>query len=156
MNSKSLQSHPLLTGTLLLTIAGLISRIIGFFYRIFLSQTIGAEGVGIYQLIFPLYALTFSLTVSGIQTAISRFTAQAVAASDNTGISSYMENGINGFIFKTNDSHELSDTITHVVQNFQSMESIKNEGRKIYDSFFSEPCFEHVVRKIFKFETVSA
>lgn len=86
MNSKSLQSHPLLTGTLLLTIAGLISRIIGFFYRIFLSQTIGAEGVGIYQLIFPLYALTFSLTVSGIQTAISRFTAQAVAASDNTGI----------------------------------------------------------------------
>lgn len=86
MNSKSLQSHPILTGTLLLTVAGLISRIIGFFYRIFLSQTIGAEGVGIYQLIFPLYALTFSLTVSGIQTAISRFTAQAVAASDNTGI----------------------------------------------------------------------
>ena len=86
MNSKSLQSHPLLTGTLLLTIAGLISRIIGFFYRIFLSQTIGAEGVGIYQLIFPLYALTFSLTVSGIQTAISRFTAQAVAASCSNSI----------------------------------------------------------------------
>lgn len=86
MNSKPLQSHPLLTGTLLLTIAGLISRIIGFFYRIFLSQTIGAEGVGIYQLIFPLYALTFSLTVSGIQTAISRFTAQAIAASDAAGI----------------------------------------------------------------------
>jgi len=86
MNSKSLQSHPVLTGTLLLTIAGLISRIIGFFYRIFLSQTIGAEGVGIYQLIFPLYALTFSLTVSGIQTAISRFTAQAVAASGSNGI----------------------------------------------------------------------
>ena len=88
MNSKSLQSHPLLTGTLLLTISGLISRIIGFFYRIFLSQTIGAEGVGIYQLIFPLYALTFSLTVSGIQTAISRFTAQAVAASCSNGVSS--------------------------------------------------------------------
>lgn len=88
MNSKSLQSHPLLTGTLLLTISGLISRIIGFFYRIFLSQTIGAEGVGIYQLIFPLYALTFSLTVSGIQTAISRFTAQAVAASGADSISS--------------------------------------------------------------------
>lgn len=81
MNLKSLKSHPVLTGTLLLTLSGLISRIIGFFYRVFLSQTIGAEGVGIYQLIFPLYALTFSLTVSGIQTAISRFTAQAVAAS---------------------------------------------------------------------------
>lgn len=88
MNSKALKSHPLLTGTLLLTVAGLISRIIGFFYRIFLSHTIGAEGVGIYQLIFPLYALTFSLTVSGIQTAISRFTAQAVAASCDNAVPS--------------------------------------------------------------------
>lgn len=81
MNANSLNRHPLLTGTLLLTVAGLITRIIGFFYRIFLSHTIGAEGVGIYQLIFPLYALTFSLTVSGIQTAISRFVAQAAASS---------------------------------------------------------------------------
>ncbi len=88
MNYKSMRSHPVLTGTLLLTIAGLISRIIGFFYRIFLSHTIGAEGVGIYQLISPIYALTFSLTVSGIQTAISRFTAQAVAASCGNGSSS--------------------------------------------------------------------
>lgn len=88
MNSKSMRTHPVLAGTLLLTIAGLISRTIGFFYRIFLSHTIGAEGVGIYQLIFPIYALTFSLTVSGIQTAISRFTAQAVAASDTNGVRS--------------------------------------------------------------------
>ena len=35
-------------GTFLLTSAGLISRIMGFFYRIFLSHTIGAEGIGLY------------------------------------------------------------------------------------------------------------
>ena len=34
-------------GTFLLTSAGLISRIMGFFYRIFLSHTIGAEGIGL-------------------------------------------------------------------------------------------------------------
>lgn len=84
MNPNSLNRHPLFTGTLLLTVAGLITRIIGFFYRIFLSHTIGAEGVGIYQLIFPLYALTFSLTVSGIQTAISRFVAQAAASAKSS------------------------------------------------------------------------
>lgn len=38
-------------GTFLLTSAGLISRIMGFFYRIFLSHTIGAEGIGLYQLV---------------------------------------------------------------------------------------------------------
>lgn len=80
MNRASFSKRPLLTGTLLLTLAGLLSRIIGFFYRIFLSHTIGAEGLGIYQLIFPIYALTFSFTVAGIQTAVSKFVAESYAA----------------------------------------------------------------------------
>lgn len=49
--------HPVLTGTAILTCAGTLSRLIGFFYRIFLSRTIGAQGLGIYQMIFPVYAL---------------------------------------------------------------------------------------------------
>ena len=65
-----------LTGTLLLTITGVLSRIIGFFYRIFLSRTIGAEGLGIYQLIFPVLTLCISFTSSGIQTSISKYVAQ--------------------------------------------------------------------------------
>ncbi len=85
MKLNSLRSHPLITGTLLLTLAGLLSRLIGFFFRIFLSQRIGAEGMGIYQLTFPIHVLTISLTSSAIQTAISRFVAQAVIAADNPG-----------------------------------------------------------------------
>ena len=57
---SSQKKHPLITGTVILTLTGLITRVMGFFYRIFLSHTIGAEGVGIYQLIFPVYALCFS------------------------------------------------------------------------------------------------
>ncbi len=55
----------LLTGTLFLTLAGILTRIIGFFYRIFLSRTIGAEGLGIYQLIAPVTAICFAFTVTG-------------------------------------------------------------------------------------------
>lgn len=84
MNKNSFTKHPLIAGTLLLTLAGLLSRVIGFFYRIFLSHTIGAEGLGIYQLIFPIYALTFSFTVAGIQTAISKFVAEANARSKSS------------------------------------------------------------------------
>ncbi len=62
-------------GTLLLTFAGLLSRLIGFFYRIFLSHTIGAHGLGIFQLVLPLQLLVMSVCASGIQTAISRLTA---------------------------------------------------------------------------------
>ena len=39
-----------LTGTLLLTASGFACRVLGFFYRIFLSRTIGAEGLGLYNL----------------------------------------------------------------------------------------------------------
>ena len=70
-----LKKYPFLSGTLLLTLTGIISRIIGFFYRIFLSQHIGEEGMGIYQLIAPVMALSFSLTCAGIQTSISKYTA---------------------------------------------------------------------------------
>ena len=52
--------HPVLTGTAILTCAGTLSRLIGFFYRIFLSRTIGAQGLGIYQMIFPVYAFCLS------------------------------------------------------------------------------------------------
>lgn len=67
----------ILSGALLLTAAGIASRIIGFFYRIFLSRTFGAENMGIYQLIGPVMALAYSISVAGFQTAISRITATA-------------------------------------------------------------------------------
>lgn len=67
--------HPLITGTLLLTAVGFFCRILGFFYRIFLSRTIGAEGLGLYQMIFPLHGIAFALCAGPIQTSLSRLTA---------------------------------------------------------------------------------
>lgn len=72
---KEILTHPLVMGTVILTLTGFLSRFIGFFYRIFLSRVFGAEGMGIYQLIAPVLALSFALTVSGIQTAISKYVA---------------------------------------------------------------------------------
>lgn len=77
---KKYAGHPVLLGTALLTATGLASRIIGFFYRIFLSHTIGAQGVGIYQLIFPVFTLGVAFCGAGIQTAISKYTAEAAGA----------------------------------------------------------------------------
>ena len=66
----------ILKGTVILTITGFATRFMGFFYRIFLSHTFGEEGVGLYQLIFPVYALCFSLTCAGIETALARCVAK--------------------------------------------------------------------------------
>lgn len=72
--------YSLITGAAVLTLAGVLSRFIGFFYRIFLSHVIGAEGMGIYQMIFPVYGFCFALVVSGMQTAMSRCCAASWAA----------------------------------------------------------------------------
>lgn len=70
------RKYSIIKGAFILTITGFATRLIGFFYRIFLSHAFGEEGVGIYQLIFPVYALGFSLTCAGIEIAISRSVAQ--------------------------------------------------------------------------------
>lgn len=83
-----------LRGTLLLTFAGLISRFMGFFYRIFLANTMGAEGMGIYQLIFPVYSLCFSLCASGIETAVSKLTAAKFATGKPQEASGILKTGL--------------------------------------------------------------
>jgi len=73
------KKNTILIGTFILTATGLLTRFIGFFFRMFLSHTFGEEQVGLYQLIFPIYALCFSLTSAGIETAISRCTAHKIS-----------------------------------------------------------------------------
>lgn len=83
-----------LTGTLLLTFAGVLTRIIGFFYRIFLSRVIGAEGLGIYQLTAPVMTLGFAITAAGIQTAISRFVSTEIGKKNPQGAKRYLFSGL--------------------------------------------------------------
>lgn len=77
------RSHPFITGTIILTLTGLISRLIGFFYRIYLSRLFGEEGMGVYQLLSPILALTFSVTAAGLQTAISKYVAGECQGKDS-------------------------------------------------------------------------
>ena len=62
----------LLKGTMILTIAGFATRVIGFCYRIFLAGELGEVNLGIYQLIFPVYSICFTIYAAGIQTAVSQ------------------------------------------------------------------------------------
>ena len=71
--------HPVITGTIILASTNIITRIIGFFYRIYLSRMFGAEGMGIIQLTGPVTAMVFAVTAAGMQTAISKCVAAATA-----------------------------------------------------------------------------
>ncbi len=75
----------LLLGTIILTGTGLLTRIIGFFYRIFLSHTIGATGMGIYQLLSPVSFLCAAICIGGFQTIMSRTIAAKNAVGSKKG-----------------------------------------------------------------------
>lgn len=72
MNKKSV-----LYGASILTLGSLITRILGAFYRIPLTRVLGAVGTGMYQMVFPIYALFIVLSTSGMPLAISKLIANS-------------------------------------------------------------------------------
>ncbi|WP_322170852.1 oligosaccharide flippase family protein [Acutalibacter caecimuris] len=62
-----------------LTLVSLFLRITNMGYRSYLSQQIGAEGMGLYQLIFSIFMLTVTLSTSGISLAVTRLVTAAIA-----------------------------------------------------------------------------
>ncbi len=69
----------IIKGTLILSITSIIIRLIGFVFRIYLANTIGAEGIGLYQLIMAFYMLSITFATSGISLASSRIVAEELA-----------------------------------------------------------------------------
>jgi stage V sporulation protein B len=60
-----------LKGALILSIAGAISKILGALYRIPLARLLGGEGMGLYQMAYPIYTTILALATAGIPVAIS-------------------------------------------------------------------------------------
>lgn len=56
----------------ILTMSNLITGFIGFAFSIILSKKLGAEGLGLYGLIMPVYSLLLCLTTDGLVTAVSK------------------------------------------------------------------------------------
>lgn len=63
--------HSFSSGALILIISGFLVKLLGFFYRIFLSNFLHAEGMGILLLITPLYSLIIVTITSGISITVS-------------------------------------------------------------------------------------
>jgi len=63
-------------GAFILIVFNLIGKVIGAVYRIPLANLLGSEGIGEYQLVFPLYSLMLAVSVSGIPVAISKIVSE--------------------------------------------------------------------------------
>ncbi len=75
-----------LHGAFVLMAAAFVTRIMGFVYRIFLTRLIGAQGIGLFQLVFPLLSLVLTFVTAGLPTAISKLVAEAVVQGDRVRV----------------------------------------------------------------------
>lgn len=71
-----------LKGTLILLLAGFVTRILGFINRIVIARFIGEEGVGLFMMAFPTLILVVTITQIGLPVAISKNVAEAEAKGD--------------------------------------------------------------------------
>lgn len=72
------------SGASVLLIGSIVAKMLGALYRIPLTNILGAEGMGMYQLVFPVYALFMVLATAGVPTALSRTVAEKRAMGEDT------------------------------------------------------------------------
>lgn len=73
------QTKDLFKGTLILTIAALLTKILSAFYRIPFQNIVGDVGFYIYQQIYPFYGIAVALSTYGFPLVISKLYAEEVA-----------------------------------------------------------------------------
>ncbi len=82
---KRKQKSGLVKGAATIAIGGLIAKLIGAAYRIPLTNLIGGEGIGLYQLVYPFYCLLLTVSATGIPSSIATLTAKRRAAGEDVG-----------------------------------------------------------------------
>ncbi len=71
-----------LKGAAVLGVAGMIIKVLGAFFRIPLGRIIGSEGLGYFQVGYPIYAFLLSFSTQGFPTAISKLVSEKRAKGD--------------------------------------------------------------------------
>lgn len=75
-----------LKGTIILILAGFVTKILGFINRMVMARIMGSEGVGLYMMAVPTMLLILTLTQMGLPVAISKLVAEAEARGETSKI----------------------------------------------------------------------
>lgn len=79
---KTFRASRFLQNAAVLTATSLLLRVVGIFFRIYLSNRIGAEGMGLYQLVISVYTLASAFAAAGICTAVTRLVTDSLCKGD--------------------------------------------------------------------------
>lgn len=81
------QRESLFQSALRLTVVGIVTQVVGFVYRMLMSRSIGAEYLGLFHLVMPVYSVMQSIAISGLAVAVSNRSAAYVARREHRAVS---------------------------------------------------------------------
>lgn len=81
-------------GAFVLLVSGIICKFLGAFFRLPLTNLLGVEGIGIFQLVMSLYSCALVLTAGGVSTSLSKLISSARANEHTEKISKYLKQAL--------------------------------------------------------------
>lgn len=111
--SENATKH-VLKGTLILTVAGLLIKVLSSFYRVPYQNIVGDTGFYIYQQVYPIYGIIMVIAVYGIPAAVSKMIADSDGTTDekrrilSATIFWVGAAGVTGFLFLFYGSEEIA------------------------------------------------
>ena len=82
------------SGAIVLLISGIICKLLGAFFRLPLTNMIGIEGIGVFQLVMSLYSFALVLTSGGVANSLSKLISSARANGRVEKISLYLKQAL--------------------------------------------------------------
>ncbi|MDF2879112.1 MAG: polysaccharide biosynthesis protein [Clostridia bacterium] len=79
MEENHLKTQGLIANTLILTATSFITRTIGMISIVYISNALGAEGMGLYQLIMAIYIMAVIFASAGISVSVSKLVSEEIS-----------------------------------------------------------------------------
>lgn len=79
-----MKQQSFIKGAAVISVGGIIAKILGALYRVPLTNLLGGEGMGVYQMVFPLYCLLLTVSATGIPSGLARLVSRAEARGENS------------------------------------------------------------------------
>ncbi len=127
-----MKTHSFLKGAAILALAGLISKFLGALYRIPLFRVMGSEGMGLYQMAYPIYTILLAVSSAGIPVAVSKIISENMAHRNFPGV---------------RRTFAVSLVFIGLLSGFQSIMLYKSAGYLAAD-VFHVPAAVHSIRAI--------
>ena len=107
-------------GAILLAVCSIIAKLLGGAYRIVLTGLLGAEGIGYYQLVFPLFALLLAVTSNALPLTLSKQISYELAQDRQGAVSRLVRKALIYAVIAGCGATAITLALSKVMANAQS------------------------------------